>query len=55
MVTSLKLGNPFAMESADDPFPDLDFGPVISQAEDADIGSRCDVRLGVLFDVVDGL
>ena len=27
----------------------------MSQAEDADIGSRCDVRLGVLCDVVDGL
>lgn len=54
VLSSLKFGNPFAVESVDDSLPDHDHGPVMSQAEDADIGSRCDVRLGVLLDVVDG-
>lgn len=40
VVTSLKFGNPFAVESAEDPFPDLDFGPVISQAKANDLRAR---------------
>jgi acyl-CoA reductase-like NAD-dependent aldehyde dehydrogenase len=29
VVDAIKFGNPLAVENADDPFPDLDFGPVI--------------------------
>ncbi|MDO9486241.1 MAG: aldehyde dehydrogenase family protein [Actinomycetota bacterium] len=33
VVESLRYGNPLAVESADDPYPELDFGPVISAAK----------------------
>lgn len=40
VINSLKFGNPFAVESANDPFQDFDFGPVISQAKAVDLRAR---------------
>ncbi|MDA2966590.1 MAG: aldehyde dehydrogenase family protein [Actinomycetota bacterium] len=48
VVASLNFGNPFAVESADDPFQDFDFGPVISQNKATDLQARYDeaIRIG---------
>lgn len=40
VVSSLRFGNPFAVENADDPLPNFDFGPVISQAKANDLRAR---------------
>lgn len=40
VVASLRFGNPFAVEAADDPLPELDFGPVISQWKAIDLNVR---------------
>lgn len=40
VIASLKFGNPFAVASPEDPLPELDFGPVISQAKAADLRTR---------------
>lgn len=40
VIASLKFGNPFAVASPDDPLPELDFGPVISQSKAADLRTR---------------
>jgi len=40
VVDSLRFGNPFAVESANDPLPDLDFGPVISKSKAKELRGR---------------
>lgn len=40
VIASLRFGNPFAVESPEDPLPDLDFGPVISQSKATDLRAR---------------
>ena len=40
VLASLRFGNPFAVENADDPLPELDFGPVISQWKAIDLNVR---------------
>lgn len=47
VVASLKFGNPFAVESIDDPFQDFDFGPVISQTKATDLQARYDEAIGI--------
>lgn len=47
VVASLKFGNPFAVESTDDPFQDFDFGPVISQTKATDLQARYDEAIGI--------
>jgi acyl-CoA reductase-like NAD-dependent aldehyde dehydrogenase len=42
VIASLQFGNPFAVESATDPLPNLDFGPVISQSKANDLRARYD-------------
>ncbi len=42
VIASLRFGNPFAVESASDPLPDLDFGPVISRSKANDLRARYD-------------
>ncbi len=48
VVASLKFGHPLAVEHAADPFPELDFGPVISADKAVDLHSAFDegVRSG---------
>jgi len=42
VIASLQFGNPFAVELATDPLPNLDFGPVISQSKANDLRARYD-------------
>jgi acyl-CoA reductase-like NAD-dependent aldehyde dehydrogenase len=42
VMQSLRFGNPFAVENASDPLPDLDFGPVISQSKATELQKRYD-------------
>lgn len=42
VIQSLRFGNPFAVEKASDPLPDLDFGPVISQSKAVELQKRYD-------------
>ena len=48
VVASVKFGHPLAVEHGDDPFPELDFGPVISAEKARDLMSNFDegVRAG---------
>ncbi|MFZ4487598.1 MAG: aldehyde dehydrogenase family protein, partial [Candidatus Nanopelagicales bacterium] len=42
VVESLRFGNPLAVESEDLPFPELDFGPVISAAKATELRQNFD-------------
>ena len=48
VVDSLKFGNPLSVERAEDPFPELDFGPVISADKATELRDHFDkgVRTG---------
>ncbi len=37
VINAIKFGHPLAVEHADDPFPDLDFGPVIHATKAAEL------------------
>jgi acyl-CoA reductase-like NAD-dependent aldehyde dehydrogenase len=39
-VKAITFGNPLAVESVDDPFPDLDFGPVIHATKAAELAEQ---------------
>jgi acyl-CoA reductase-like NAD-dependent aldehyde dehydrogenase len=42
VVSAVRFGHPLAVESADDPFPELDFGPVIHASKAADLTRQFD-------------
>jgi len=42
VVHAVRFGHPLAVESPDDPPPELDFGPVIHAAKAADLGNQFD-------------
>jgi acyl-CoA reductase-like NAD-dependent aldehyde dehydrogenase len=42
MVRSLRFGHPLAVERAEDPFPELDFGPVISAKKASELQAQLD-------------
>jgi acyl-CoA reductase-like NAD-dependent aldehyde dehydrogenase len=39
-VNAVRFGNPLAVENPDDPFPDLDFGPVIHATKAAELAEQ---------------
>jgi len=41
-VRGVKLGHPLAVESADDPLPDLSFGPLVNDAKVKELGDEVD-------------
>jgi acyl-CoA reductase-like NAD-dependent aldehyde dehydrogenase len=45
MVKSLRFGHPLAVEKAEDPLPELDFGPVISANKAADLQAQLEEAL----------
>ena len=42
VVKGLRFGHPLAVESSDDDYPELDFGPLISATKAADLGQQYD-------------
>jgi acyl-CoA reductase-like NAD-dependent aldehyde dehydrogenase len=45
VVKSIRFGHPLAVASASDPFPDLDFGPVIHSTKATDLSDQFDEAL----------
>ncbi|SDQ95621.1 aldehyde dehydrogenase family protein [Thermostaphylospora chromogena] len=41
-ISSVRFGHPLAVESPDDPLPDLDFGPLIDDAKAKELADRVD-------------